>query len=63
MRPYSTDLRERVAAAVDDGEGSLRDIAATFRVSLSFVSRSDPAGPAGLRCRPAAESFRALLTS
>ena len=39
MRPYSTDLRERVAAAVDDGEGSQRDIAATFRVSLSFVSR------------------------
>jgi transposase len=39
MRPYSTDLRERVAAAVDDGDGSQRDIAATFRVSLSFVSR------------------------
>src|SRR4051812_12918876 len=39
MRPYSTDLRERVAAAVDDGEGSQREIAATFRVSLSFVSR------------------------
>jgi len=39
MRPYSSDLRERVAAAVDDGEGSQRDIAATSRVSLSFVSR------------------------
>src|SRR3954468_4977627 len=39
MRPYSSDLRERVAAAVDDGEGSQREIAATFRVSLSFVSR------------------------
>ena len=39
MRPYSIDLRERVAAAVDDGDGSQRDIASTFRVSLSFVSR------------------------
>jgi transposase len=39
MRPYSIDLRERVAAAGDDGEGSQRDIASTFRVSLSFVSR------------------------
>jgi transposase len=39
MRPYSMDLRERVAAAVDEGEGSLREIAGVFRVSLSFVSR------------------------
>ena len=33
------DLRERVAAVVDTGEGSLREIAGLFRVSLSFVSR------------------------
>jgi transposase len=39
MRPYSTDLRQRVAAAVDHGEGSLRQIAHRFRVSLSFVAR------------------------
>jgi transposase len=39
MRPYSTDLRERVAAAVDHREGSLRQIARRFRVSLSFVVR------------------------
>src|SRR3954463_3340610 len=39
MRPYSTDLRERVAAAVDHQEGSLREIARRFRVSLSFVVR------------------------
>lgn len=39
MRPYSMDLRERVAAAVDEGEGSQREIARLFRVSLSFVSR------------------------
>jgi transposase len=39
MRPYSMDLRERVAAAVDHAEGSLREIARRFRVSLSFVVR------------------------
>jgi transposase len=39
MGPYSKDLRERVAAAVDHGEGSLREIARRFRVSLSFVVR------------------------
>jgi transposase len=38
MRPYSMDLRERVAATVDDGN-SQRKIACLFRVSLSFVSR------------------------
>lgn len=39
MRPYSTDLRERVATAVDRRDGSLRQIAARFCVSLSFVVR------------------------
>ena len=39
MRPSSMDLRERVAAAVDHHEGSQRQIARTFRVSLSFVVR------------------------
>ena len=39
MRPYSMDLRERVAAAVDLREGSQREIARRFRVSLSFVVR------------------------
>src|SRR5512135_1346929 len=39
MRPYSRDLRARVAAAVDHHEGSLRQIARTFRVSLSFIVR------------------------
>ena len=39
MGPYSKDLRERVAAAVDHGEGSQREIAQTFRVSLTFVFR------------------------
>ncbi len=39
MRAYSMDLRERVVAAVDQGEGSQRQIARLFRVSLSFVSR------------------------
>src|SRR3954447_7402615 len=39
MRPYSSDLRERVADAVDQKEGSLRQIAQRFCVSLSFVVR------------------------
>jgi transposase len=39
MGPYSKDLRERVAAAVDHREGSQREIARRFRVNLSFVVR------------------------
>ena len=39
MAPYSFDLRERVSAAVDHKEGSLRAIARRFRVSLSFIVR------------------------
>ncbi len=39
MKPYSLDLRERVAAAIDNREGSWRAIARRFRVSLSFVTR------------------------
>ena len=39
MRPYSSDLRERVAAAIDHHDGSIRWIARIFRVSTSFVVR------------------------
>lgn len=39
MKPYSNDLRERVVAAVDHHEGSLRQIARHFRISLKTVSR------------------------
>src|SRR5262245_19756957 len=39
MQPYSKDLRDRVAATLDRGEGSLRPIARRFLVSLSFVVR------------------------
>jgi transposase len=39
MRPYSNDLRERVATAVERRDGSLRQIAGRFCVSLSFVVR------------------------
>src|SRR5262249_13146333 len=39
MKPYSMDLRERVAQAVDDRQGSLRQLARRFCVSLSFVTR------------------------
>ena len=37
MRPYSLDLRERIVAAVDRHEGSLRWIARVFCVSTSFI--------------------------
>jgi transposase len=39
MRPFSLDLRERVAAAIEHRDGSFRQIARRFRVSLSFVTR------------------------
>jgi transposase len=39
MKPFSMDLRQRIAAAIDHGEGSLREIARRFRVSLSFIAR------------------------
>jgi transposase len=38
MGPYSIDLRERVAAAIDQGQ-SQRQVARRFGVSLSFVTR------------------------
>jgi transposase len=38
-KPYSRDLRERVAAAVEHHEGSWRQIARRFRVSVSFITR------------------------
>src|SRR3954454_21674002 len=39
MRPYSNDLRERLVAAVERGEHSLRQIASLFSVSLSCLVR------------------------
>lgn len=39
MRPYSNDLRERIVAAVDRGEHSLRELATLFTVSLSCIVR------------------------
>lgn len=39
MRPYSNDLRERIVAAIDRGEHSLRQIARLFLVDLSFLVR------------------------
>jgi transposase len=35
----SNDLRERIVAAVDHNEGSRREIARRFRVSVSFITR------------------------
>src|SRR4051795_13752447 len=39
MTPYSQDLRQRILETVERGEGSLRQIARRFLVSLSFVAR------------------------
>ncbi len=39
ISPYSMDLRQRVAQAVDNKEGSLRQLARRFRVSPSFITR------------------------
>src|SRR5512135_2541497 len=42
LRPSSMDLRERIAAAVDHHEGSLRQVARTFRLRVSFLVRLLP---------------------
>ena len=57
MATYSQDLRQRVIDCVERNEGSLRQIARRFVVSLSFVVRLlqlyrrtgslDPKAPAG----------------
>src|SRR3954451_7593412 len=57
MSPYSQDLRQRVLDAVERKEGSLRQIARRFVVSLTFIVRLlqlhrrtgslDPSPPAG----------------
>jgi transposase len=39
MKPYSEDLRERIAAACAAGNSSLGQVAARFSVSLSFVNK------------------------
>jgi transposase len=39
MKAYSQDLRERVIAAVDAGQQSHREIAATFAVSKSVLDK------------------------
>ena len=39
MTPYSEDLRQRVVETIQRGEGSVRQIASRFLVSVSFVIR------------------------
>lgn len=39
MRPFSIDLRERIVAAVEVGEYSLRELAEVFAVDLSTIVR------------------------
>jgi len=54
MRPYSKDLRERVAAAVDHGEGSQREIARRFRGRPLVRRPPAPKAPRGQHARPQA---------
>ena len=75
MRPYSLDLRQRVAQAVDQQEGSLRQLAERFLVSLSFITRllalrrqtnsltprPHPRGPAPLLDQAGLRRLRQLL--
>jgi len=37
MKVYSSDLREKVLKAYNDKEGSMRELAERFMVSLNFV--------------------------
>jgi transposase len=39
MKPYSLDLREKIAAAYDRGDGSQPELAHRFDVSLSFIEK------------------------
>src|SRR3954463_16001934 len=39
MTPYSQDLRQRVLDTIRRGDGSVRQIASRFLVSVSFVTR------------------------
>lgn len=39
MRPYSEDLRQRIVDTVQRGEGTVRQIAERFLVSVAFVTR------------------------
>jgi transposase len=39
MRAYSTDLRERVVAACDEGDATREQIAARFAVSVSWIRK------------------------
>jgi len=39
MKPYSIDLRERVVSAIEQGNGSFREVARRFCVSKNCVER------------------------
>jgi len=39
MRAYSLDLRQKVIAAVERGDSTIEEVAATFGVGLTFVKK------------------------
>lgn len=72
MKAYSRDIRWRIVKAHQNSEGSLRQLAARFDVSLSFVrdllrqfretGSIDPKPHRGGRTRKIDEAGRALLS-
>jgi len=71
-RAYSDDLRRKILEAHENGEGSLRELAARFHVSVAwaksisaFLSRTGkkekpPAGPRGRKSRITTEAIEYL---
>src|SRR3954447_6822123 len=39
MTPYSQDLRQRIVDTIQRGDGTIRQVAERFLVSISFVTR------------------------
>lgn len=64
MRPYSQDLRQRIVDTVQRGEGTIRQIAERFLVSISFVTRllQLHRGSGSVEPRPHGGGNPALLT-
>lgn len=65
MRPYSQDLRQRIVDTVQRGEGTIRQIAERFLVSVAFVTRllQLHRGSGSVEPRPHGGGNPAVLTS
>src|SRR4051794_37988729 len=63
MAPYSVDLRQRVLAAVDAGEGTQQQIARRFRVSARWIRKllATRAGTGSIAPKPPARGPKPLI--